>query len=266
MAPRLVASEYDPIIERARERLLADAWIEQRYRELLVEGKPKSRALLEAIIDDPNQPLSVRRAAARDLEDHDMPKLGVSVNIADDGSFVARLEAAIARSNGQKVIERSPPKVIEPPQRARAQHSRSTVSHTATPTSLTHRGIWNPGGVTLKPTGSASRSPGAPDSRAANIAASGSTDANTINSVHSRSTSLPDQRNRVVGLRRRKRHGLCRDCQQGRCKGSSDQFRHVFLRCQNGPWLAGDWVRARTDLSMERLNPRNRPSVKNDSS
>ena len=43
---------------------------------------------------------------------HEVPKLGVSVNIDDDGTFAARLDAAIERSHGHKLIEGSA-KVIE---------------------------------------------------------------------------------------------------------------------------------------------------------
>jgi len=48
------------------------------------------------------------------------PNLGVSVNINDDGSFAARLDAAIQRSNGHsapsgQVIEHDRSEIAEPP-------------------------------------------------------------------------------------------------------------------------------------------------------
>ncbi len=51
----------------------------------------------------------------------------------------------------------------------------------------------------------------APNSSAASSAAGGSTDANTINSVHTRAACFADRRDHVIRLlKRRERHGLRR--------------------------------------------------------
>ncbi len=65
--------------------------------------------LLRAVYRKPTLPLSTRMRAAGLALPHEHPKLGVTVNIADDGTFAARLDKAIARSNGHaaKLVEGS---------------------------------------------------------------------------------------------------------------------------------------------------------------
>jgi hypothetical protein len=50
----------------------------------------------------------------------------------------------------------------------------------------------------------------APNSSAASSASGSCTHANTVDTVHPRPTSLANQRKRIVGWRRRERHGLYR--------------------------------------------------------
>src|SRR5216683_2512036 len=65
--------------------------------------------LLRAVYRKPTLSLSTRMRAAGLALPHEHPKLGVSVNINDDGTFAQRLDAAIERSrNGSQE-----PKVIE---------------------------------------------------------------------------------------------------------------------------------------------------------
>src|SRR6266568_4273011 len=102
---RKVPAMEDPIIQRAKQRMFADEE---------VGPVTSSLELFQKVYRDPAQPIERRLRAARDAKDHEHPKLGVSVNINDDGSFAARLDAAIARVNGHapKLIEGSP-KVLE---------------------------------------------------------------------------------------------------------------------------------------------------------
>jgi hypothetical protein len=86
-----------------------------------MEYKPMSQALevapnatslelLQAVYRSPSLPLATRMRAAMAALQFEHPKLGVSVNI--NGEDIAeRLDRAIARTNGLKVIEQ--PKVIE---------------------------------------------------------------------------------------------------------------------------------------------------------
>jgi hypothetical protein len=67
-----------------------------------------SLELFQKVYRNPNLPLHTRMRAAIAAKDHEHPKLGVTVNVADDGSFAARLDQAIRRANGQKVIEHQP--------------------------------------------------------------------------------------------------------------------------------------------------------------
>ncbi len=75
----------------------------------LITCEGTSLELLQKVYRDPALPLSTRMRAAAIAIPHEHPKLGVSVNIADDGTFAARLDKAIARSNGHaaKLVEGS---------------------------------------------------------------------------------------------------------------------------------------------------------------
>jgi hypothetical protein len=65
-----------------------------------------SLELFQKVYQNPNLPLPTRMRAAIAAKDHEHPKLGVTINVHDDGSFAAQLDAAIRRSNGSaKVIE-----------------------------------------------------------------------------------------------------------------------------------------------------------------
>jgi hypothetical protein len=97
----------DPIIERARERLL-----KQAVEEIDLEENGNSLVFLQAVYRCTALPLATRMRAASMALPFEHPKLGVSVNINDDGTFAARLDQAIQRSqNGHAKVEG--PKVIE---------------------------------------------------------------------------------------------------------------------------------------------------------
>jgi hypothetical protein len=64
--------------------------------------------LFQRVYRDPRLPLNTRLRAARDAKDHEHPKLGVSLNVNMGEDFASRLDAAIARSQGLKLIEGSP--------------------------------------------------------------------------------------------------------------------------------------------------------------
>jgi hypothetical protein len=80
-----------------------------------VPPEASSLELLQAVYRSPHVPLSTRMRAATIAIPFEHPKLGVTVNVNDDGSFAARLDAAIQRSmNGHAVeVEKVEPKVIE---------------------------------------------------------------------------------------------------------------------------------------------------------
>src|SRR5262249_686996 len=64
-----------------------------------------SLELFKKVYRNPSLPLVTSLRAARDAKDYERAKRGVTVNVNDDGSFAARLDAAIARVNGAKLIE-----------------------------------------------------------------------------------------------------------------------------------------------------------------
>jgi hypothetical protein len=86
---------------------------EDRQRQLDLEPDANSLTFLQKVYRNSVLPLSTRMRAAMAALPHAVPKLGVSVNVNDDGTFAARLDAAIQRTNGHaaKVIDQ--PKVIE---------------------------------------------------------------------------------------------------------------------------------------------------------
>jgi hypothetical protein len=61
--------------------------------------------LFQKVYRNPSLPLAVRMRAAIAAKDHEHPKLGISVNVNAGEDFAARLDAAIARSQGLRVIE-----------------------------------------------------------------------------------------------------------------------------------------------------------------
>ncbi len=93
---------------------------EDRQRQLDLEPEANSLTFLQKVYRNSVLPLSTRMRAAMAALPHEVPKLGVSVNIADDGTFAARLDAAIQRSNGHAA------KVIE--HRASEEHPASEIA------------------------------------------------------------------------------------------------------------------------------------------
>jgi hypothetical protein len=77
-----------------------------------VPSKLMSLEYLQSIYRDESQSMYTRIRAARDALPYENAKL-VATAIIDGQSFAAKLERAITRSNGTKVIEA---KVIAPPQ------------------------------------------------------------------------------------------------------------------------------------------------------
>jgi hypothetical protein len=88
---------------------------QQRHLDELeaVNAKSDSYEYLVAVRRSPAVPLGMKVRVARELLQYERPKLGVSVNVNMGDDFAARLDAAIARSNGHapKVIEGSAVKV-----------------------------------------------------------------------------------------------------------------------------------------------------------
>jgi len=83
-------------------------------------------------------PLPTRMRAAIAALPHEVPKLGVQLNVSDDGSFAARLDAAIARS--VKVIEHQPlAKLEEAKPGEAAEVSASKMRGTMRPSPLRRR-------------------------------------------------------------------------------------------------------------------------------
>ncbi len=79
---------------------------EDRQRQLDLEPEANSLTFLQKVYRNSVLPLSTRMRAAMAALPHEVPKLGVSVNINDDGTFAQRLDAAIERSSqASKVIE-----------------------------------------------------------------------------------------------------------------------------------------------------------------
>jgi len=78
--------------------------IEEQSRVWL-EPDENSLDLCRKVYRNNTLPLHTRMRAAIAALPHEVPKLGVSINVNDDGSFAAQLDAAIRRSNGTKVIE-----------------------------------------------------------------------------------------------------------------------------------------------------------------
>jgi hypothetical protein len=89
---------------------------DDKPQQAVVEIGPgaSSLELLQAIYRSPHVPLSTRMRAASMAIPFEHPKLGVTVNVNDDGSFAARLDAAIQRStNGHAKVEKVEGPVIE---------------------------------------------------------------------------------------------------------------------------------------------------------
>ena len=104
----------DPIIERARQRLLDPEEgenLDRLYRQFREEGLPRSVALLNAFVEDETISPYARKDAAKALKDHEVPKLSASTLVTYDGDFAKRLDLAIERANGHKLLDHA--KVIE---------------------------------------------------------------------------------------------------------------------------------------------------------
>jgi hypothetical protein len=101
-----------------------------REEEFGLPDSATSLDLLQAVYRHAGLPLSMRMRAAMAALPFEHPKLAVSVNIPDDGSFAARLDAAIQRSQQGKVIEGSVHSVQEPKPPLHADHP---VSHRPNP-------------------------------------------------------------------------------------------------------------------------------------
>src|SRR2546426_10714969 len=116
----------DPIIERARQRLLDPEEgenLDRLYRQFREEGLPRSVALLNAFVEDETISPYARKDAAKALKDHEVPKLTASTIVNYDGDFAKRLDLAITRSNGRpKIIEH---RAVEAEQ-VSSDHARAT--------------------------------------------------------------------------------------------------------------------------------------------
>src|SRR5262249_61381013 len=84
--------------------------IEEQPRVWL-EPDENSLDLCRKIYRNNSLPLPTRMRAAMAALPHEVPKLGVSMNVNLGDDFASRLEAAIARTNGAKVIEHQAAKV-----------------------------------------------------------------------------------------------------------------------------------------------------------
>src|SRR6266700_3315079 len=80
---------------------------EDRQRQLDLEPEANSLTFLQKVYRNSVLPLSTRMRAAMAALPHEVPKLGVSVNINDDGTFAQRLDAALERRGLFNVIARA---------------------------------------------------------------------------------------------------------------------------------------------------------------
>jgi hypothetical protein len=86
-----------------------------REIEIQLDSGDNSLDFLQKVYRNTSLPLPTRMRAAAMALPHEVPKLGVSMNVNMSDDFAARLDAAIARSNGHAKVhsEGSLPKTIE---------------------------------------------------------------------------------------------------------------------------------------------------------
>ena len=83
--------------------------VEAEQAAVRLEPNENSLDLMRKVYHNNSLPLHTRIRCGMAALPHEVPKLGVTVNVNDDGSFAAQLQRAIDRSsNGIKQIEGSP--------------------------------------------------------------------------------------------------------------------------------------------------------------
>lgn len=91
--------------------------VDEMNGEGLVVAGDDPRDFLDAVWQDPRQPMARRVKVALELMPYHHPKLSVTAHFGDEASFGAMLDKAIARSQAPpKMIELRPNETKAPPQ------------------------------------------------------------------------------------------------------------------------------------------------------